>query len=321
MHETHESNSILPPTFSATGEHRHAASGAAGSIKPSGLVAKVMPNTTFYFAILRNPADLMESSFTYYKLTSPFSKARNLEDFLYHTSQFYNASARDSHYAKNLMTFDFGYNHNGNFSAKHIQFILSSIEAQFDLLLISEYFDESMVLLKKALCWDLEDVVSFPLNSRHNSTKVHISESTAEKLKSWNHLDWELYMHFNRTFWEKVDLHIGREHLWQEVRALQQKRKELAKVCLQEGGSVVPKNIRDQRLAPLQYGKATVLGYNLKSGMDKATRQRCQRLVTPELQYSKLLYRKQFPKKALKFINLAHSPKLLPKSNRTRVPS
>ncbi|KAH0623951.1 hypothetical protein JD844_007178 [Phrynosoma platyrhinos] len=273
-------------------------------------VARVMPNTTFYFAILRNPVHLMESSFIYYGGTSAFAKAKSLEEFLNHTSRFYNASAKDSHYAKNLMTFDFGYNHNGNFSAKQVQFMLGAIEEEFDLLLISEYFDESMVLLKELFCWDLDDVVSFPLNSRHNSSKSHLSKNTREQIKSWNKLDWQLYVHFNRTFWEKIDLHFGREYIQQEVRTLQQRRKQLAEVCLQEGGSVAPKMIKNQALAPLQYGNAKILGYNLKDGLDKATRQMCQSLVTPELQYSKHLYRKQFPKKALKLSKPVHLPKL-----------
>ncbi|XP_060096852.1 galactose-3-O-sulfotransferase 2-like [Heteronotia binoei] len=279
-------------------------------------VAKVMPNKTFYFSILRNPVQLMESSFTYYKGTSAFSKARDLEEFLNQPSQFYNASATDSHYAKNLMAFDFGYNHNGNFSAKHIQLMLQAIEADFDLLLISEYFDESMVLLKDTLCWDLDDVMSFPLNSRHNNTKTPLSESTAEKIKSWNKLDWEIYVHFNKTFWEKVDQHIGKERMQNEVRMLQQKREQLAKICLQGSGSVAPKLIKDQALAPLQYGKAVIMGYNLKPSLDKVTRQMCQCMVTPELQYNRLLYRKQFPKKALKHSNAAVLPKL---SNRRTV--
>ncbi|KAJ6669228.1 hypothetical protein lerEdw1_008037 [Lerista edwardsae] len=280
-------------------------------------VAKVMPNTTFYFSILRNPVHLMESSFIYYKGASSFSKARSLEQFLNQTSLFYNASASDSHYSKNLMAFDFGYNHNGNFSAKQVQLMLRAIEADFDLLLISEYFDESMVLLKEVLCWDLDDVVSFSLNSRHNSTKSSISESTVEKIKTWNKLDWEIYMHFNKTFWEKIDWHIGREHMQQEVRALRQKREQLAKSCLQGGGSVAPMMIRDKALAPLQYGSAKILGYNLKPGLDETTRRMCQRLVTPELQYSRLLYRRQFPEKALKLSSPAHLPKLY--NRRTRL--
>lgn len=259
-----------------------------------------MPNTTFYFSILRNPIHLMESSFTYYKGEPPFTNARNLEEFLNRTNQFYNASEKNSHYAKNLMTFDFGYNHNGNFSARHVQMMLLAIETEFDLLLISEYFDESMVLLKEALCWELDDVVSFSLNSRDNSTKTPLSESTIEKIKSWNKLDWEIYMHFNRTFWEKIDWHIGRERMQQEVKMLRHKREQLAKICLQGGGSVAPNMIRDQALAPLQYGRAKILGYNLKLGLEETTRQMCQRLVRPELQYSNLLYRKQFPQKVLK---------------------
>ncbi|XP_054840104.1 galactose-3-O-sulfotransferase 2-like isoform X2 [Eublepharis macularius] len=273
-------------------------------------IAKVMLNSTFYFSILRNPVQLMESSFTYYKGTSVFSKAKNLEEFLNQPSQFYNASATDSHYAKNLMTFDFGYNHNGNFSAKHIQLMLQAIEAEFDLLLISEYFDESMVLLKETLCWDLDDVTFFPLNSRHNSAKNPLSERVAEKIKSWNKLDWAIYAHFNKTFWKKIDRNIGRERMQNEVRILQQKREQLAKICLQGSGSVVPQLIRDRSLAPLQYGRAVIMGYNLKPRLDKTTRQKCQRMVTPELQYNRLLYRKQFPKKALKPSNIAILPKL-----------
>ncbi|XP_077205207.1 galactose-3-O-sulfotransferase 2-like [Paroedura picta] len=273
-------------------------------------VAKVMPNKTFYFSILRNPVQLMESSFTYYKGASAFSKARDLEEFLNEPSHFYNSSATDSHYAKNLMAFDFGYNHNGNFSDKHIQLMLQAIEADFDLLLISEYFDESMVLLKETLCWDLDDVTFFPLNSRHNTTKTPLSESITEKIKTWNKLDWEIYVHFNKTFWEKIDRQIGMERIQNEVRVLQQKREQLAKICLQGSGSVAPQLIEDQALIPLQYGKAVIMGYNLNPKLDKATKQMCQRMVTPELQYNRLLYRKQFPEKAWKHSNAAFLRKL-----------
>ncbi|KAM6444014.1 galactose-3-O-sulfotransferase 2-like [Liasis olivaceus] len=269
-------------------------------------IAKVMPSGTLYFTILRNPVHLMESSFAYYKRMSPFAKAGSLEEFLNQTSLFYNATANDSHYAKNLMAFDFGYNHNGNFSIEHIQLIIKAIEAEFNLVLISEYFDESMVLLKEILCWDLDDIASFPLNRRDIITKTQLSEDTIEKLKRWNKLDWELYMHFNKTFWKKIYLYIGKEHLKQEVKVLQQKQEQLAKICLQEGDSVSPKKIRDQALVPLQYGSAKILDYNLRPELDKATRQMCRRMVTPELQYSHFLYRKQFLKKALKFSDPAY---------------
>ncbi|XP_426689.4 galactose-3-O-sulfotransferase 2 [Gallus gallus] len=258
-------------------------------------VQKVVPSTAVYFSILRNPVQLMESSFVYYKGTSAFSRARSLEEFLSQPYRFYNPTAGDSHYARNLMTFDFGFNPDAQVTAKRVNLMLRAIEASFDLLLISEYFDESMVLLKETLCWDLDSVVSFPLNSRDSSTRSPLSSITAEKIKAWNRLDWEIYTHFNRTFWERVERDIGRERLWREVRALRQRRAELARTCLQGTGSVGPKDIKDSSLRPLQYGNARILGYNIKQGLDEATEHMCRRLVTPELQYSTALYKKQFP--------------------------
>ncbi|NXN06806.1 G3ST2 sulfotransferase, partial [Indicator maculatus] len=260
-------------------------------------VQKVVSLSAVYFSILRNPVQLMESSFVYYKGTSAFSRAHSLEEFLRHPYLYYDPASKDSHYARNLMTFDFGFNPNGEVSAKRVQLMLEAIEASFDLLLISEYFDESMVLLKEMLCWDLDSVVSFPLNSRDSSTKSPLPDTIVEKIKNWNRLDWEIYSHFNRTFWERIDRDIGRERMQQEVTALRERQAELARICLQGTGSVAPKDIKDSSLRPLQHGSAKILGYNLKQGLDAETERMCRRLVTPELQYSSALYKKQFPKK------------------------
>nr|XP_026650815.1 galactose-3-O-sulfotransferase 2-like [Zonotrichia albicollis] len=258
-------------------------------------VQKVVPNSAIYFSILRNPVQLMESSFVYYKGASAFSRVRSLEEFLSQPWRYYDPARGDRHYARNLMTFDFGFNPDGDASPERVQLMLKAIEASFDILLISEYFDESMVLLKEMLCWDLDSVVSFPLNSRDSSTKSPLPDSVVEKLKAWNRLDWEIYTHFNRTFWERLDRLIGRERLRREVRALRQRQAELARACLQGTGSVGPKDIKDSSLRPLQHGGARILGYNLKQGLPRELERTCRRLVTPELQYSSLLYKKQFP--------------------------
>ncbi|XP_078521905.1 galactose-3-O-sulfotransferase 2-like [Lissotriton helveticus] len=271
-------------------------------------VEKVMPYNTFYFAILRNPVQLMESSFAYYKGISSFSRTKTLEEFLAEPSLFYTPSDRDSHYAKNLMTFDFGFNNNGNSSSIYSQMDILAIESIFNLVLIAEYFDESMILLKETLCWNMNDVLSFPLNSRNDSTRLTLSEDTAEQIKDWNKLDWELYIYFNRTFWNKIDRVLGRERMQQEVAELRQRREQLAQTCLEEGSKVDPKLIKDVSLVPLQYGRARIQGYNIKAGLNKKKRQLCESLIRPELQYSSLMYKKQFPKKAkaLQKIKLAH---------------
>ncbi|ELK32679.1 Galactose-3-O-sulfotransferase 2 [Myotis davidii] len=66
-----------------------------------------------------------------------------------------------------------------------------------------------------------------------------------------------------------------------------------------------PKNktqITDRRLQPFQSGEASILGYNLRQGLDNETLRMCQRMVMPELQYMAHLYTLQFPEKPPKDI-------------------
>ncbi|OCT78873.1 hypothetical protein XELAEV_18029963mg [Xenopus laevis] len=249
-------------------------------------VEKVMPSNTFYFTILRNPVSLMESSFSYYKSTASFITAKSLEDFLNKTSYYYKGNS----YARNIMTFDLGFDHNGKESPKHFQRAGRMVEAIYDLVLITEYFDESLVLLKDALCWTLDDVLSFALNMRTNSTKLAISQETQGKIKSWNQLDWQLYIYFNNSFWNRVEK-FGRERMQREVEELQKRRTQVAKICLKN--TVEMNKIQDKSLIPYQSGKAKILSYNLNSGLGKAEQLLCQRMVTPEIQYTNLLWAKQ----------------------------
>ncbi|XP_033895773.2 uncharacterized protein LOC117423752 [Acipenser ruthenus] len=262
-------------------------------------VRKVMPEDSFYFSILRNPVTMMESSFSYYKYIPAFSKVSTLDQFLQDPWSHYNASLPNNHYAKNLLMFDFGFNNNGK-DERHLNLSIAMIAKTFNLILISEYFDESMILLKNALCWSLDDVVSFKLNSRNNKTKQQLSLETMEKIKEWNSLDWKLYLHFNRTFWRRIDESMGREKMQDEVKKLRDRRNQLMKICLQEGGAVDPSQVKDTSFKPFQYGAAEIQGYNLNPHLIDQTKTRCQRLITPELQYTALLYDKQFPDMVLK---------------------
>ncbi|CAI9536102.1 unnamed protein product [Staurois parvus] len=264
-------------------------------------VQKVMPNDTFYFTVLRNPISLMESSFSYYKDKGPFTKASNLEDFLNNTSTYYDVKMNNSHLAKNLITFDLGFNPNGVDTIKNVKTTLETVDQIFDLVLIMEYFDESLILLKDALCWSFDDVLSFPLNRRSNMTKKALTLETQEKVRRWNSLDWQLYIYFNNSFWKHVEK-FGRERMQREVQILQMKRSENEKKCLQS--EVVPSKIKGNLMMPHQSGIATILGYNLKPEI-KTNRSLCQRLIIPEVQYSNLLRYLQKRKQKLFYENKA----------------
>ncbi|XP_034384376.1 galactose-3-O-sulfotransferase 2 [Cyclopterus lumpus] len=261
-------------------------------------VAKVMPEDTFYFSILRHPVAMMESIFIYYKSIQAFHKTHSLDNFLDNSSRNYNSSLTNNHYAHNILAFDFGFDNNVAAGAVDLEerasMAIAAIKRDFHLILISEYFDESMILLKHALCWSLEDVVSFKLNRRSEQTRHPLLPNTAEKIKRWNALDWRIYLYFNTTFWHKIDSLVGQEQMKKEVYHLRELQAKLANSCLKDGRAVDPSKIKDAGLKPFQYGAAVIEGYNLNPHIDRQTKIKCQRLITPELQYTERLYTQQF---------------------------
>ncbi|KAJ0063987.1 hypothetical protein NL108_015137 [Boleophthalmus pectinirostris] len=258
-----------------------------------------MPHDTFYFSILRNPIPMMESIFIYYKSIAAFHKKRTLDEFLNTSRTEYNSSLPNSHYAHNILAFDFGLDNNVTFESpdleKQVSNAIYAIERDFHLILISEYFEESMILLRHSLCWSLEDVVSFKLNSRSDRSRRKLSPETEDKIKKWNALDWRIYLHFNSTFWYKLDTVVGRVQLEKEISELRALQTKLAGICLKDGGAVDPSKIKDTGIKPFQYGAAVIQGYNLNPDMNNQTRAECERLIRPELQYTDKVYRQQFP--------------------------
>ncbi|XP_012590311.1 PREDICTED: galactose-3-O-sulfotransferase 2, partial [Condylura cristata] len=131
-------------------------------------VQKVMANGTFYFSILRNPVSQLESAFAYYQSYVPaFRAAGSLEAFLAAPRAYYNASQglRNAH-ARNNMWFDLGFDPDAAPEEGYVRARLAEAERRFPLVLIAEYFDESLVLLRRLLRWRLDDVVAFKVNAR-----------------------------------------------------------------------------------------------------------------------------------------------------------
>ncbi|TRY58262.1 hypothetical protein DNTS_031031 [Danionella cerebrum] len=271
-------------------------------------VEKVMPPDTFYFSILRDPVALAESSYAYYKNVAPaFRRAKGLGDFADNPYKYYDPRLRNNHYARNLMWFDFGLDHTANFSLALAKRGVAAVRRNFNLILISEYFDQSMVLLRHALCWPLDAVVSFSLNARQQvssgrvgwasktATPMVLSEKQRLKLREWNALDWHLYKVFNLTFWQEVD-RFGHSRMETEVGLLRTKREVLTRICLRDGGRPIEANrIRDKAIRPFQSGLVKILGYELQPGLDNATWDACLRMIRPEIQYKDLLDLLQFP--------------------------
>ncbi|XP_077097746.1 galactosylceramide sulfotransferase [Siphateles boraxobius] len=252
-------------------------------------VAKVLPADTSYITILRDPADLAESSFHYFgrivPLTWKLSGDDNLRQFLTDPTLYYDPEGFNSFYLKNLLFFDFGQDNNLHPDDPKVDEAIRAIAKRFQLVMLVEYFEESLILLKDSLCWDMEDLLFFKLNARKDSTISKLTPELRANALEWNAIDWKLYQYFNATFWRKVDAY-GRERLARDVAELQRRNAEMASICIEGGHAVDAGSIVETSMQPWQpIGEKSIMGYNLKKNVDKAHGKLCKKMLTPELQY------------------------------------
>ena len=109
---------------------------------------------------------------------------------------------------------------------------LARIAREFDLVLITEYFDESLILLKKALCWKFEDILYVKMRERLKTRKEEISNRTKEQILKWNSADWMIYDFFNRTLWRKIQEYGP--GFWKDLRLFRGMNAQAHKFCLHD---------------------------------------------------------------------------------------
>ncbi|CAN9504860.1 unnamed protein product [Ophioblennius macclurei] len=252
-------------------------------------VAKLLPPDAAFVTILRDPVDLFESSFNYYRWAIPLTwwirGKDKLSEFLKNPRAFYSPEAYNSFYLKNLLFFDFGFDNNLEADDPRVMTDIHSLSKDFHLVLIAEHFDESLILLKDLLCWTTEDILYFKLNVRASSSVSRLDPEMRAKALQWNGADWKLYRHFNATFWAKVEAY-GAERMKREVTELRRKNAEMQTICIEGEGAVEATKIRDTHFLPWQpVGQSSIMGYNLKKDIDPKFRTLCEKMLTPELQY------------------------------------
>ena len=167
-----------------------------------------------YITIVRHPVSQFKSAWVYYSI----SKLTHIPDNTINT--FLKSSDALQEIQKRLDTtefperffhfsnsnlYDMGLEQENIQNMKLVESYIDKMEREFDLVLITEYFDESLILLKQLLCLELQDIVYIKLRSRKNKTLLLNFEKQVEKnILSWNRADAILYDHFNKTFWRKV---------------------------------------------------------------------------------------------------------------------
>ena len=170
---------------------------------------KTVPNAT-YITILRDPVAQLESAFGYYEMAKGMGISNHtnpFETFMHRPLHYYkNTSYNFKTRSRNAQLYDLGLINTRLFDDKNaILRKIYSLDKELDLVLITEYFDESLILMKKLLCWSFDDILYISNGIRSKSHRFRISDDLKGRIRQWNAGDVLLYNHFNRTLWQKIE--------------------------------------------------------------------------------------------------------------------
>lgn len=253
-------------------------------------------NDTKYVSIIREPLHHFQSSFKFFHDIVPsfqrVSQSTSLEQWIdradYHVKNSRHSSFSDLE--KNSLFFDFGYD-NRNDGEDYIKRSIAEIDQVFDLIMISDYIDESLVLLSDLMCWSIEDLACLKLNARAKTTETNAvdQERLRNKVRAWNRSDAALFDHFNATFWRKVN-EFGLSKMKTKVQQLQDASKSLSHTCLSTPDNVEVDVIKDPEIRNHIYKPRGVkmTGHELKETAKKL--KMCQRLIAPEIEFVKEVF-------------------------------
>ena len=193
-------------------------------------------------ATLRHPMDLLLSGLNYYGYVNKLRiMGKTIEDYLDNpqllisdwspmNSMSYEIGLKDfnipSGLKKSSLESDLKY-------TEEVERFLNWTEDNVDFFMISEKFDESLILLKDRLGWRIEDMIYFSLNTAASPPERNNvdTDTLLIKTKEFSYIDYLLYermkVKLDRMIEEKGD------ELEVEVSKLRSLNKEFSEYCLE----------------------------------------------------------------------------------------
>ena len=182
-----------------------------------------------FVTIVRDPIEQFKSIYGYYNFFK-FLGNLSFSQFLDNLKDFGLVRIKNV-IGRNQMLFDLGFPVSDFDNEDKVKRFVEKARKIFDLVMVMEKFEESIVLLKHLLCWDYEDFVFLKLNSMKEGTKLKLSADQEDKLSLWLKADKFLYARLKEVFEKKIE-EFGHKRMEEEKLKLSSIRNQVMERCL-----------------------------------------------------------------------------------------
>ncbi|XP_070568273.1 galactosylceramide sulfotransferase-like [Ptychodera flava] len=182
-----------------------------------------------YFTILRSPVTHLKSSFYFSGKDKAYPKASN--PFQMYLKELYAGHEKGHtvrpHFNGYCNRFGIPKEDDTRTMNRHLE----RLDNELDLVLLMEYYDESLILLKQLMCWDFEDILYYPMKV-HETKQPPITPEMTRQISEFTRYDIRFYEYFNTTFWSKIENYQG--NFQEELEKFKNLKEDTFKDCENE---------------------------------------------------------------------------------------
>ena len=189
-----------------------------------------------YIGILREPYQQFKSSMNYMqpKYVYNLSNTSPIQEYLKDPLKHERANVRGPRFSwlNNRQAVEFGFPDDVimNKNQTAITNYIKKLDKEFQIVLIAEYFDESIVLLRRMFNWNMKDILYRNLHIRGWDRKITLPRPRDRELfRKWASIDYSLYDFFFKRLWRQI--HLAGADFHEEVLYFKQVRAEVEDFC------------------------------------------------------------------------------------------
>ncbi|KAJ8302644.1 hypothetical protein KUTeg_019040 [Tegillarca granosa] len=166
----------------------------------------IMPKDTAYIGIVREPSEHIRSIIQYFRpkeIYERFNSTDPIADFFKNPGR---TLRNTQSYLNNRMAFEYDFPRSLFYSKDNdgINNYLRKLANEFHLVIVVEYFDESIVLMRRILNWSIKDILYVKLNESKKDKKPKISLEDKQRHREWAVLEYALYDFFYKRLWDQI---------------------------------------------------------------------------------------------------------------------